>query len=105
LAVQGGVILTVILGFIYFPLVLKLPKFQVRDELGKEPVVRKVSFLVYFDVIAPSILVGQIIGRYGNYFNQEVYGQVVNDPNLINFLNHCFPWMKKEGEYLQPLFL
>ena len=39
--------------------------------------VTKVSFLRAADCVVICILVGQIFGRWGNYFNQEVYGGVV----------------------------
>jgi prolipoprotein diacylglyceryltransferase len=34
----------------------------------------KVSFLKVIDAYTPGILIGQICGRVGNYFNQELYG-------------------------------
>jgi prolipoprotein diacylglyceryltransferase len=43
MAIEGGVILTVILGIIYFPLILKQPKYQVRDEFNEPTTVRQVS--------------------------------------------------------------
>ena len=30
------------------------------------------------DVVAPSIVIGQIIGRWGNFMNQEAYGEIVD---------------------------
>jgi phosphatidylglycerol:prolipoprotein diacylglycerol transferase len=35
---------------------------------------RKVSFLRVADATAPGVLLAQAIGRWGNYFNQELYG-------------------------------
>lgn len=35
---------------------------------------------VLCDIIAPSLLLGQAIGRWGNFFNQEAFGYVVNNP-------------------------
>lgn len=37
--------------------------------------VKKMSFSVMTDCIAPGLLVGQIIGRWGNFFNREAFGQ------------------------------
>jgi len=34
----------------------------------------KKDILVWMDIIAPSLILGQAIGRWGNYFNQELYG-------------------------------
>ena len=35
---------------------------------------RKLNTLNVFDVCVPGLLIGQIIGRWGNFFNAEVYG-------------------------------
>ena len=39
----------------------------------------KKKFLDVGDVAVISLILGQAIGRWGNFFNQEVYGHVVND--------------------------
>lgn len=50
------------------------------------------------DIVAPSIILGQAIGRWGNFFNQEAYGYEV-DPEKI-------PWaMYIDGAYRHPAFL
>ena len=36
---------------------------------------RKLPTLKVFDVCSPGLLIGQIIGRWGNFFNAEVYGR------------------------------
>lgn len=55
----------------------------------------KALILQYLDVAAPSIVLAQAIGRWGNYFNQEAYGR----PTLV-------PWaMLIAGEYRHPTFL
>jgi len=104
LAIEWGVIFTVIAAFIYFPLVLKKAKFRVRDEFGPKPEVHKVSMWMYVDAIAPCILLAQFIGRWGNYCNQEVYGAVVTDEGLANWLNKFLPGMYIGGSWRQPLF-
>lgn len=35
---------------------------------------RRLSFAWWADILAPSVILGQAIGRWGNYFNQEVFG-------------------------------
>ena len=40
----------------------------------------KIPFLQLADIIAPSLLLGQAIGRWGNFFNQEAFGYAVNNP-------------------------
>ncbi len=36
---------------------------------------KKLNTLKVFDVTVPGLLIGQIIGRWGNFFNVEVYGR------------------------------
>ncbi len=40
----------------------------------------KVSFLAVADVLAPGIILAQAIGRWGNYFNQELFGKPTTLP-------------------------
>lgn len=37
--------------------------------------VKKVSFWKLVDIAAPSLLLGQAIGRWGNFMNQEAHGE------------------------------
>lgn len=68
LAVQGGVVLGVISGYIYF-----------RKHKPCS------SFFDLLDTIAPNILIAQVIGRWGNFFNGEVFGACV-DPEQLKWL-------------------
>lgn len=45
-------------------------------------IVHKKNFLAIIDIIAPSMILAQAIGRWGNFFNQEAFGYEVTDPNL-----------------------
>ena len=65
LAVQGGVLFGVIWGVIYFKFIKKRYPLQ-----------------FHFDLIVPTILIGQILGRWGNFFNGEVYGIEVSRNSL-----------------------
>jgi len=47
---------------------------------------KKLSFLALADLAAPSMALGQAIGRWGNFFNQEAYGRAIENPAL-----HFFP--------------
>ncbi|MGZ4334610.1 MAG: prolipoprotein diacylglyceryl transferase [Gaiellaceae bacterium] len=38
------------------------------------------SVLLFMDAVAPGLLVAQGIGRWGNYFNQELYGKATTLP-------------------------
>jgi prolipoprotein diacylglyceryl transferase len=40
----------------------------------------KVPFLAVADAMAPGIALAQVLGRFGNYFNQELYGRVTDLP-------------------------
>ena len=41
---------------------------------------KKLNVLNVFDVCAPGLLIGQIIGRFGNFMNAEVYGRATSLP-------------------------
>jgi phosphatidylglycerol:prolipoprotein diacylglycerol transferase len=64
LAIHGAVIGGVIAGYIYAR----------RKGL---------PFLKLADFCAPSLILGQAIGRWGNFFNQEAYGRETNLPWAI----------------------
>ena len=55
LAIYGGVILAVLASFVYCR-------------------VKKQPFLKLADIVAPALLIGQGLGRWGNFFNQEAFG-------------------------------
>lgn len=58
----------------------------------------KISFWQFTDIMAPFMILGQAIGRWGNFFNQEAYGYEV-DPATV-------PWaMWIDGAYRHPTFL
>lgn len=40
---------------------------------------RKIPFFALADLAAPSLALGQAVGRWGNFFNQEAYGLAVTD--------------------------
>ncbi len=109
LAIEGGVAFTILIALIWFPLILKRPSYFVRDELSTKLQVRQVSMWVYFDAVLPCIFLGQILGRWGNYFNQEVYGMSVNSQWLINMLEKYLPYMYVNNgtisSWMHPLFL
>lgn len=58
LAIYGGIIGGLVSAFVF----TKCKKY------------RKIHFLKIFDVLAPCVLIGQIIGRWGNFVNMEAYG-------------------------------
>ncbi|MBA2701018.1 MAG: prolipoprotein diacylglyceryl transferase [Chloroflexi bacterium] len=72
---------------------------------------RGVSFLRWADIIAPALFLMQSIGRWGNYFNQELYGSPTDLPwgipidaahRVADFPVDLFP---VETTRFHPLFL
>ena len=45
----------------------------------------KVKIGDVLDVIAPGLVLGQALGRWGNFANQELYGRLVTDPAYQKF--------------------
>lgn len=46
---------------------------------------RKIPLLMLIDLAVPSLVLGQAIGRWGNFMNQEAYGAVITNPKLQFF--------------------
>ena len=46
---------------------------------------KKISFWTLADLVAPGLVLGQAIGRWGNFFNQEAFGELVTNPDLQFF--------------------
>jgi phosphatidylglycerol:prolipoprotein diacylglycerol transferase len=66
---------------------------------------RKVSFLIWVDIAAPGLALGQAIGRWGNYVNQELYGAPSNLPWAIHIdAAHRLPGYQNAETY-HPIFL
>ena len=88
LAIHGALIMSVIVAYIF----------------TKK---RNTSFLKVADILAPSILIGQAIGRWGNFINQEAHGGEVSRAFLENLfipewiINHMYI----DGAYYHPTFL
>jgi len=63
---------------------------------------KKLNFLIWTDIAAPALALGQAIGRWGNYFNQELYGQPTSLPWGIQISHETgYP----AGTRFHPLFL
>lgn len=69
--------------------------------------VKNISFLKLADLVAPSILLGQAIGRWGNFMNQEAHGGPVSLEFLQNLHLPQFiiDQMNIGGVYYHPTFL
>jgi len=70
------------------------------------------SIRLFMDAVAPGLLLAQGIGRWGNYWNQELYGRPTSLPwglriDQAHQLNVILPKYQSSGEfgYYQPTFL
>lgn len=62
----------------------------------------KKRFLSLADVIIPSLILGQAIGRWGNFVNQEAYGWVIKNPAWTFFPAAVF--IKADGQFHMATF-
>ncbi|RPF54384.1 prolipoprotein diacylglyceryl transferase [Aquisalibacillus elongatus] len=90
LAIHGALIASVLVAYIY----------------AKK---KNVSFWKVADIAAPSILIGQMLGRWGNFMNQEAYGGPVSEAAYQNVLQYVPDWIMNQmcvdGVYHHPTFL
>ena len=88
LAIHGGLIASIIFTYFYC-----------RK--------KKINLFRFMDIIVPSLALGQAIGRWGNFFNQEAFGPVVDVKVLSNLHIPKFiiDGMYINGFYHHPTFL
>lgn len=88
LAIHGGILFGVITIFIY------CKKY-------------KVSVSLMYDIIVPGLILGQAIGRWGNFFNSEAYGSATTYETLKSFFipDFIIKGMNINGTYYHPTFL
>ncbi len=88
LAIHGGMIAALIFIFIY------------TYQYG-------ISTSFILDVIVPGLIIGQAIGRWGNFFNGEAHGAAVTYEYLKRLLipDFIIDGMMIGGTYYQPTFL
>ncbi|HWO78734.1 MAG TPA: prolipoprotein diacylglyceryl transferase [Bacillus sp. (in: firmicutes)] len=69
--------------------------------------VRKISFWKLVDILAPSLILAQAIGRWGNFINQEAHGGPVTREFLENLYlpDFIINQMYINGMYYHPTFL
>ena len=92
LAIYGGVLAGLLTGYV----------FARR---------KKISFLKIFDILAAVVLIGQVIGRWGNFINIEAYGSETTLPWRMGILTYG-PQLQDNGElmlagqiFVHPTFL
>lgn len=47
---------------------------------------KKIKFMKMFDAVAPGVMIGQFLGRWGNFFNGEAYGEEMLEGSLLYFI-------------------
>ena len=69
--------------------------------------IKKLSPWLFLDVISPTVILAQGIGRWGNFINQEAHGGPVTRAFLENLHlpNFIISQMNIQGIYYQPTFL
>jgi phosphatidylglycerol:prolipoprotein diacylglycerol transferase len=65
----------------------------------------RISFWKLVDVVAPSLILGQAIGRWGNFFNSEAFGSPTNLPWKLFIPIQQRPPGLEGFEYFHPTFL
>ena len=63
---------------------------------------KKFSLPHWLDIVAPGLILAQAIGRWGNYFNQELYGKPTTMPWGIKIDNPIAPYTSDQR--FHPLF-
>jgi len=66
---------------------------------------KKLPMLTYIDIMAPSLVLGQAIGRWGNFFNQEAFGTPTDLPWKLYIEPYHRPPYLAAFEYFHPTFL
>ena len=63
--------------------------------------IKKLKLLRIFDMLGPATMLGQIIGRWGNFMNAEAFGEETTLPWRMGIRNRFHP----ETIYVHPTFL
>ena len=87
LAIYGGVIAGIIVGLVFSK-------------------IKKISFPKVLDILAPCVMIGQIIGRWGNFVNMEAHGAETDLPWKMGLLYgdaSTGTWISET--YVHPTFL
>lgn len=92
LAIYGGILASILVLFIFCK-------------------VRKVSMMKFADIAVKGLLVGQILGRWGNFFNREAFGRYTDSLFAMQiptdfFVDHGrMGEIIKSGVYNTPVYL
>lgn len=64
-------------------------------------VIKKISVLAVLDVVSLGFMIGQTLGRWGNFFNREAHGGITDSFLRMGLINP----VTGSGEYYHPTFL
>lgn len=67
--------------------------------------IEKISFWQFADIFAPSLILGQAIGRWGNFFNSEAFGKPTDLPWKLYIPPQNRPIEYMDFSYFHPTFL
>ena len=63
---------------------------------------KKIEMMKYLDVVAPSLILAQAIGRWGNFMNSEAHGGSVSTEFISRFPKFIQDGMYIRGTYYHP---
>jgi len=86
LAIHGGIIGGILVG-------------------GGYAYLRKLPVREYLDIAAPGLVLGQAIGRWGNYFNEEAFGTPTTLPWKLYISPSHRPLLYAQDDFFHPAFL
>lgn len=66
---------------------------------------KRVSFWQLVDLVAPSLILGQALGRWGNFFNSEAFGRPTDLPWKLFIPQNRRPSEYIDYSYFHPTFL
>ncbi len=66
---------------------------------------RRLPITTYLDILVPSVILGQAIGRWGNFFNQEAFGIPTDLPWRLYIDPYHRPAHLAGFEFFHPTFL
>ncbi|MGH7321863.1 MAG: prolipoprotein diacylglyceryl transferase, partial [Candidatus Rokuibacteriota bacterium] len=66
---------------------------------------RKLPLFTYLDIVAPYLVLGQAIGRWGNFFNEEAFGRPTDFPWKLFISEPHRPPQFLDQSYFHPTFL
>ena len=67
--------------------------------------IKKYDFLMFADMVCPAVMIGQILGRFGNFMNAEAYGSETNLPWRMGIQRTYFGTPIGETIYVHPTFI